>query len=953
MKDYIDRIIINGVEATVVDSRLPTPPAEGEFFVTIDGNGAFAYATGSGGAALESFLDGSLTSASVGAVSQIPAVALKNCSAITTLELGPINGPIGQEAFYGLTNVDRFSLDPNSVITSLGTNCFAGLGMDRNGTQRFVLDFRNSTFKGFCGFGTPTIPASYDSGGTPISPAIPGIGLVNAEVRLPETVAKLGYLAPGEEPQGSGSGYSSSGSGGILNSCEDVDVYFSGSLIPPLDAPDQMPTDEQSHVYVPFANLGPYKLSTNWAELPNLYGYAVYPDAENLPIMDTEGFSVAWYADKALTEPISVGNGQEIYADQLPERISSKVVLSAAYEGTVSITAGAHEYAPGELIPVGTEIVITAVHEGTGAGELTLFKVDGTDYKDAGSATVTIGTSNVNVSVAYDVPELPWYLRMVNYDREWDSSAPKDAIKEAYSGSIPVEAANLIVSPVYLVDGTVCFVKAVASDGFGYNYTTANLRTIKLPSTVVKIGSGAFYNYGNLMSIDMSESPIEQIGYSAFWSCSNLTNIEIPTTTKRIESHALENCSNLTYVSYGSTVEDWNEIQLDSAWKQNSPFSVVHCTDGDVIVDDPLVSINTTNATVTVTDTNGNTYSNGSRIAAGTVVTVTQQTTLPESSYPTLVSLLINGVDYASTGTATLEATASGVEVICAYEHAPGAIASFANSAFFTATYQQGGSTVTVADQDFVPSGTSVTVALALPQEATFNTATINGTSYVQSDFPVTVNVTDTLNIMVEAGCQAPSYLTFSIDASNNTCSITGSDSDTLPSSVTLYPFYLINGTAYSLTSIGSYAFHNRPSLTSITIPSSVTSISETSIYYCESLTSIVVDPSNPVYDSRDNCNAIIRTADNAIVIGCSATVIPSSITSIAGRAFASSSLASITIPSSVTLIDYAAFYHCYNLTSFSYSSSVSDWSFVFLGSNWKSGAPFTVVHCTDGDVQL
>jgi len=82
-------------------------------------------------------------------------------------------------------------------------------------------------------------------------------------------------------------------------------------------------------------------------------------------------------------------------------------------------------------------------------------------------------------------------------------------------------------------------------------------------------------------------------------------------------------------------------------------------------------------------------------------------------------------------------------------------------------------------------------------------------------------------------------------------------------------------------------------------------------------LTSIVVDGENTVYDSRDNCNAIIETATNTLIAGCKNTIIPSNITGIDGNAFhGCSGLTSITIPNSVTSIEGYAFYYCVGLES-------------------------------------
>ena len=129
-----------------------------------------------------------------------------------------------------------------------------------------------------------------------------------------------------------------------------------------------------------------------------------------------------------------------------------------------------------------------------------------------------------------------------------------------------------------------------------------------------------------------------------------------------------------------------------------------------------------------------------------------------------------------------------------------------------------------------------------------------------------------------------------------------------------------------SVQHIPAYLCYRMSKLTSIAIPNSVTEIGAAAFSDCESLISIVVEQGNVKYDSRDNCNAIIETASNTLIIGCQNTTIPNSVTRIGDWAFEKcSGLTSITIPNSVTSIGKGAFYGCYDLTSITIPNSVTE----------------------------
>lgn len=123
--------------------------------------------------------------------------------------------------------------------------------------------------------------------------------------------------------------------------------------------------------------------------------------------------------------------------------------------------------------------------------------------------------------------------------------------------------------------------------------------------------------------------------------------------------------------------------------------------------------------------------------------------------------------------------------------------------------------------------------------------------------------------------------------------SCTGITSITIPSGV---------------TTIGQGALQNCTSLTSVTIPSSVTTLGQRIFYQCTNLTTVIFE---------EPCQ--ITSISGSVFDGCTSLSyinIPSSVTSIGNSAFSGSGLTSIIIPAKVTSIASAAFHNCTSLTT-------------------------------------
>jgi len=433
----------------------------------------------------------------------------------------------------------------------------------------------------------------------------------------------------------------------------------------------------------------------------------------------------------------------------------------------------------------------------------------------------------------------------------------------------------------------------------------AGCKNTEVPEDVTSIGVYAFNGCIGLTSIILPES-VTKIGDYAFCDCSGLTSLTCLAEEVDIAGDAFKrvSLSDVTLYVPRSVVSNYKSSEH---W---SKFGTI------LGIDIPATSI-TLNETEKSINQAGQYQLNATILPRTAVQTVTWT-----SSNPTVATVDENGLVTAqSVGTTKVTATTTDGTNLSASCEVTVTDVIISGKCGENVNYELH------ADMRLVISGT--------------------GAMYDES-FTPWYNYRNTIEtIEIEEGVTSIGQYAF------NGCS--GLKSVTIPNSVTSIgegAFAYCTGLSSvafgnGVMTIGRYAFEGCSGLTSITIPNSVTTIGDNAFRNCSGLTSvtipksvtsigawafngwffetITVEDGNTVYDSRNNCNAIIETASGKLLTGCNNSVIPEGVKSIGEGAFAlCTGLTSVVLPNSVTSIGNDAFYGCTGLTSVKISGGVT-----------------------------
>lgn len=421
------------------------------------------------------------------------------------------------------------------------------------------------------------------------------------------------------------------------------------------------------------------------------------------------------------------------------------------------------------------------------------------------------------------------------------------------------------------------------------------MASVSIPTSVTSINNSTFYGCAKLTSVTIPEGVVS-VGRYAFYRCSVLSSISIPTSLTSIESEAFSYCDKLSKV-YIRSIEAWCKIDFKSSLLQ----------------------------------TGGSLYQNG--VLVTSVTLPDEMTSIGQYMFyncSKLESVTIpNGV--TSIGTSAFSGCSSLSSIVIpegvitigwkAFSNCAGLTSVAIPSSVANVGYEAFSGCTSVKKLYIADSMEPLSCDYSYSKDSFFEDSPIEY-MYLGRELANYYNISGSLSwnrtlketVIGEGVTTIPEQM-FSQCFSLSTVTISDNVKhigDLAFSYCSITNIDLPDG----LVSIGKYAFE-ACDFKNLVIPKSVTSIGERAFSECKEIEIIKVETGNEIYDSRDNCSAIIETSTNTLVQGCKNTVIPYGVTSIGNGAFYGClELVEMKIPSSIISIGDYAFCWCQRLSS-------------------------------------
>lgn len=409
---------------------------------------------------------------------------------------------------------------------------------------------------------------------------------------------------------------------------------------------------------------------------------------------------------------------------------------------------------------------------------------------------------------------------------------------------------------------------------YGTEQLYPKFKEIKIPDSVDTIGSGAFFYCQNLERITLP-SALQTLSSVTFYGCAALSEVTFPASLKTIESSVFDGCRNLSEVKLPASL---TAIQS----------SVFHrCSAKTVFYDGSLEQWNHITADNDVLG-----YSCPSLVMDDYTAQFIPVEDDPDHPFPGPPPKTVTITKYTGTESTVI---------------LPSTISSWP---------------VTKIGEDALKDNTTIT-SVTIPASVT----EIGSNAFAGCTNLTIVNYAgDWSNLTIQSGnpavqdaANAPLF-DFEFTPDNTAVIVTNYKYNGAAADVTIPSRYQ----GKPVTTIGHAAFFNS-AVTSVTIPDSVTSISDEAFINCPKLTNISI-PNSVTYigfSAFSSCTSL------------KSITLPSSLSFISGALFLGcSQLTTIHIPVSVTSIGNNAFADCPSLMTVTYPGSKTQWDDITKGRN-------------------
>ena len=531
-----------------------------------------------------------------------------------------------------------------------------------------------------------------------------------------------------------------------------------------------------------------------------------------------------------------------------------------------------------------TLLPVSALAEGggsTGVSHAAIRSLN-TDNKDDQGLTYTLNAADHTATVAnYDnntpdgVIDIPDTVKKDNID--YTVTAIGDSAFESFSTRINVSSVFIPATVRSIGDSAFGYCNALTTVTFaegsqlksieraafyGTEQAHPRFKEIKIPDSVETIGNGAFYYCQNLERITLP-SALQTLSNVTFYGCTALSEVTFPASLKTIEKSAFGYCRNLS------------EVNLPTSLTTIQSYVFDYCSALKTVFYDGSLE-------------------QWSQITAGN--------DFLGDSHPSLV-----------TGDYTAQFIPPKTVTITKYTGTESTVILPSKISSWP---------VTKIGEDAFQDNTTIT-SVTIPASVT----EIGSNAFAGCTNLTSVNYAgDWSNLTIQSGNPAVQ------DAANEQLFDFDFTPDNTAAIVTNYKY---NGAAADVTipsrykgkpvtTIGHAAFFNS-AVTSVTIPDSVTSISDDAFVNCPQLTNISI-PNSVTYIgffAFGSCTSL------------KSITLPSSLSSISGALFSGcSQLTTIHIPVSVTSIGNNAFADCPSLMTVTYPGSKTQWDDITKGSN-------------------